>query len=204
MGHRQSQNQQDRKASGTLTPKQQRFVAEYLLDLNATQAAIRAGYSEKTANEQGARLLVNVSIAAAIREGQEKQAERTEITSDWVVEKIRENVERAMQARPVIDEDGKPTGVWVYNGAVANKGLELLGRHTSAFDRPVRLPLAKVSTAADAMRASAIVVAEMAAGRITPAEAQAVSAVLEANRKMVETADIDARLSRIEQRLAKP
>ena len=45
-----------------LTEKQKRFVEEYLIDLNATQAAIRAGYSAKTANEQGARLLVNVSI----------------------------------------------------------------------------------------------------------------------------------------------
>lgn len=45
-----------------LTIKQQRFADEYLIDLNATQAAIRAGYSKKTANEQGARLLVNVSV----------------------------------------------------------------------------------------------------------------------------------------------
>ncbi len=45
---------------GKLTPKQARFVEEYLIDLNATQAAIRAGYSAKTANEQGAQLLVSV------------------------------------------------------------------------------------------------------------------------------------------------
>ena len=45
-----------------MTTKQQRFVEEYLIDLNATQAAIRAGYSAKTANEQGARLLANVSV----------------------------------------------------------------------------------------------------------------------------------------------
>lgn len=49
-----------------MTPKQKRFVEEYLIDLNATQAAIRAGYSPKTANEQGARLLANVSIQSAI------------------------------------------------------------------------------------------------------------------------------------------
>ena len=51
-----------------LTPKQEAFVQEYLIDLNATQAAIRAGYSEKTANEQGSRLLANVKIAKAIAE----------------------------------------------------------------------------------------------------------------------------------------
>ena len=49
-----------------LTAKQELFVAEYLVDLNATQAAIRAGYSEKTANEQSARLLAKVSVQAAV------------------------------------------------------------------------------------------------------------------------------------------
>lgn len=51
-----------------LTAKQQRFCDEYLIDLNATQAAIRAGYSKKTANEQGARLLANVSIQISLKE----------------------------------------------------------------------------------------------------------------------------------------
>lgn len=50
------------KDEWNLNEKQKRFAAEYLIDLNATQAAIRAGYSVKTANEQGSRLLVNVSI----------------------------------------------------------------------------------------------------------------------------------------------
>ena len=68
-----------------LTPKQQRFVDEYLIDLNATQAAIRAGYSPKTANEQGARLLVNVSISAAIKEAQQERQKRTLVTQDDVI-----------------------------------------------------------------------------------------------------------------------
>ena len=49
------------------TPKQQKFCEEYLIDLNATQAAIRAGYSEDTANQQGPRLLVNVGVQAEIQ-----------------------------------------------------------------------------------------------------------------------------------------
>lgn len=68
-----------------LTPKQQLFVDEYLIDLNATQAAIRAGYSPKTANEQGARLLVNVSISQAIKQAQQERQERTHVTQDMVV-----------------------------------------------------------------------------------------------------------------------
>lgn len=71
-----------------LTPKQQRFIEEYLIDLNATRAAIAAGYSEKTANQQGPRLLVNVGIAAAIAEAQEERSERTEITQDMVLREL--------------------------------------------------------------------------------------------------------------------
>jgi phage terminase small subunit len=67
-----------------LTAKQARFVAEYLVDLNATQAAIRAGYSARTANEQAARLLANVSVAAAVAEAQAARGKRTEVTQDRV------------------------------------------------------------------------------------------------------------------------
>jgi len=68
-----------------LTPKQRRFVDEYQIDLNATQAAIRAGYSAKTAEQQGPRLLGNVGVAAAIQAAQTEIRERTEITVDEVV-----------------------------------------------------------------------------------------------------------------------
>ena len=68
-----------------LTPRQASFVAEYLKDLNATQAARRAGYSERTVNRQGPRLLVNVGVAAAIQEAFEERSRRTEITQDRVL-----------------------------------------------------------------------------------------------------------------------
>lgn len=71
-----------------LTPRQERFVAEYLVDLNATQAAIRAGYSPKTANEQAARLLANVSVQAAVHEAQAARQTRTEVTQDQVVTEL--------------------------------------------------------------------------------------------------------------------
>jgi phage terminase small subunit len=69
----------------SLTAKQERFVQEYLIDLNATQAATRAGYSAKTANEQGCRLLTNVSVRSAIEDAQKRRSERTEITQDRVL-----------------------------------------------------------------------------------------------------------------------
>jgi phage terminase small subunit len=72
-------------AKGKLSPKQALFVQEYLVDLNATQAAIRAGYSAKTANEQGSRLLVNVSISEAIHKAQQNRAKRIARTADDVL-----------------------------------------------------------------------------------------------------------------------
>ncbi len=72
-----------------MTPKQKRFVEEYLLDLNATQAATRAGYSAKTANEQGAQLLAKLSIRQAVAEAQAIRSKRTEITQDEVIQGLK-------------------------------------------------------------------------------------------------------------------
>ena len=71
-----------------LTAKRRRFVLEYLIDLNVTQAAIRAGYSPKTAMQQGSWLLSNVDVAAEIRREIAEQEKRTRITADRVLEEI--------------------------------------------------------------------------------------------------------------------
>lgn len=71
-----------------LTPKQETFVREYLIDLNATQAAIRAGYSAKTAEQQGPRLLGNVRVSAAISKAMRERIERTQIDADWVLKRL--------------------------------------------------------------------------------------------------------------------
>ena len=72
-----------------LTPKQARFVQEYLIDLNAAQAAIRAGYSAKTARVIGHENLTKPDIAAAIEKAMAERAERTRLTADWVVDELR-------------------------------------------------------------------------------------------------------------------
>lgn len=129
-------------AGQTLTAKQQRFVEEYLVDLNGTQAAIRAGYSPKTANEQAARLLAHVSVAAAVQAAMDKRSERTEITADYVLSNLAQIVERCLERAPVmvgqgkdrqqlVDEEGRH--VWEFNPAGANKALELLGKHLKLF-----------------------------------------------------------------------
>jgi len=72
-------------ATGKLTVKQKRFIEEYLTDLNATQASIRAGYSKRTARQQGALNMANAAIGAAIAEAMEKRSERTGVTADAVL-----------------------------------------------------------------------------------------------------------------------
>lgn len=71
-----------------LTPKQQRFVDEYLVDLNATQAAIRAGYSEKTAHQIGAETLIKPDVQQAIQSAMKARSQRTQIDQDWVLQRL--------------------------------------------------------------------------------------------------------------------
>lgn len=71
-----------------LTDKQRRFVAEYLLDYNATRAAIRAGYSESTAAEQGARLLRNVKVQTALKEANTQKADELNITRNRILREL--------------------------------------------------------------------------------------------------------------------
>lgn len=71
-----------------LTAKQQRFVDEYLIDLNATKAAIRAGYSANTAEQQASRLLTNVKVRAYLEKRQGERAGRVEITQDMVLREL--------------------------------------------------------------------------------------------------------------------
>lgn len=87
-----------------LSAKQRAFVSEYLVDKNATKAAERAGYSKKTANEQGARLLAKASVKAAVQAALERQEKRTEITADLI---LRELLDIARSdIRELFDEDG--------------------------------------------------------------------------------------------------
>ena len=72
-----------------LTPKQERFVTEYLVDLNATQAALRAGYSPRTAPQQGSRLLKNVDVQAALATKQTHQLQAVEVRIEDVLRDLK-------------------------------------------------------------------------------------------------------------------
>ena len=116
-----------------LNPRRKQFVIEYLIDLNATQAAIRAGYAVSGAGVQGTRLLKNVNIQRAVAEGTRIRAESAELSVEWVLTGLKTVAERCMQALAVLDREGNPTGEYVFNAAGANKAYELIGKHLRMF-----------------------------------------------------------------------
>lgn len=142
-----------------MTDKQIRFCEEYLIDLNATQAAIRAGYSPKTASEQSSRLLTNVKIRARIDEGIAEQSRRTGINADRVVRELARvglvnpadviNTDKVTIKRDASRDDTAAIAtvkVKVSDSEQGssiereikfhdkNKALELLGRHLGMFN----------------------------------------------------------------------
>lgn len=103
-----------------LNSRQARFVEEYLVSLNATDAARLAGYAHP--NAQGPRLLVNGSVQAAVAAGQAARTQRTQVTQDWVVRRLREEAESAGEGS---------------SHSARVRALELLGRHVGMW--PARL-----------------------------------------------------------------
>lgn len=126
-----------------LTPKQQRFVDEYLIDLNATQACIRAGYSEKTARQIGEQNLSKLDIQEAIQQAMNERQARTHIDQDYVINTIVDTIERCKQAKPVLQKNGAPVftenpdgdvvPAYKFDATNVLKGAELLGRHLGMF-----------------------------------------------------------------------
>ncbi|MDR3599383.1 MAG: terminase small subunit [Desulfosporosinus sp.] len=138
-----------------LTAKQERFIQEYLIDLNATQAAIRAGYSPKTANEQGSQLLANISIRAHVDKAIAEQSKRTGINADRVIKELARialvnpadviNFRDATVADGVNRDDSASIAsvkVKYFDGEISEreikmadkiKALELLGKHLGMF-----------------------------------------------------------------------
>ena len=120
-----------------LNSKQQAFAREYCVDRNATQAAIRAGYSAKSAYSQGHELLKHPEVAAAIQEADARHAEAVDITAAGTLQDIARLAQKAEKA-----------GEW----GAALKGRELLGKHLKLFTDKVevsgKLTLAELVEAA--------------------------------------------------------
>lgn len=107
-----------------LTKRQKAFIQEYLVDLNATQAAIRAGYSIKTATKIASENLTKPDVQKAVQAALKAREKRTEVTQDYVIAKLREIVEK--------DASDGPDSELKYANKI--RALELLGKHTGAFD----------------------------------------------------------------------
>ena len=120
-----------------LTEKQERFCLEYIKDLNATQAAIRAGYSERSANNIGPTNLVKPSISARIGELKAEIAESIKIDATWLLQASVDLYNKCMEGEEVKDRDGASMGFAKFHPAGAGKALELIGKHVDvqAFER---------------------------------------------------------------------
>lgn len=124
-----------------LTEKQRNFVNEYMKDMNATAAYLRAGYdcTEGAARRAGSRLLSNVDIQSEIGQRTDKMEKESGISVQWVLEKLTELTERCMQAEPVLDREGNPVGEWKFDSAGANKALDSIGKYYGMFRDKVEL-----------------------------------------------------------------
>lgn len=137
------------KSTG-LTDKQEKFCQEYLIDLNGTQAAIRAGYSEDTAQEIASQNLSKLIIQNRVSELKKGLSEKTGITQEWVLNRFKEISDRCVQAVPVMrfdsvskqmvqateedPETGEMVGLWTFDSSGANKATEMLGKHLGFFE----------------------------------------------------------------------
>ncbi len=141
-----------------LNNRQVIFCKEYLIDLNATQAAIRSGYSERTAYSQGQRLLKHVEISSRIKELKENRADELELDAYWVLKRLKDVSDRSMQVEPVLEFDrgsGKmiETGEYQFDSQGANKSTELIGKHIGMFDPKIGLQKKMLGAQIDKVKA---------------------------------------------------
>ena len=117
-----------------LEEKQKMFCQKYLVDFNGTKAAIKAGYSKKTAAEQASRLLKKVKVQTYLKKLIENRNKRTNITQDDVVADIIKVKDRCMQNEAVLDKEGNETGIYKFDSNGANKALDMLMKHTGGYE----------------------------------------------------------------------
>lgn len=121
-----------------LKDKKKLFADHYLVLLNATEAAVKAGYSEKTAYSQGSRLLKDVEVHAYIEEKQQVRAEKLSVDADWVLKRLMEISDRCMTAEPVVEfnpetRQMEESGEYKFDSTGANRATELIGKHLGMF-----------------------------------------------------------------------
>ena len=117
-----------------LTDKHNRFVDEFMIDMNGAAAYLRAGYNcnEATARANASRLLANANISAEIAKRQQKLQEDTGISVQWVLNNLKYLAERCMTPEPLEDKEGNIIE-WRFDSSGANKALESIGKHLGMF-----------------------------------------------------------------------
>jgi phage terminase small subunit len=132
-----------------MTQKQELFIAEYLIDMNATKAAIRAGYSSKTACEQGSRLLANVQVSAAIAQAQAKRFQKLEITAEKVLQELAKL--GFFDPRKLFNADGSPKPLHELDDATASAvaGFEVIELFEGTGDQKKSVGIMKKFRLAD-------------------------------------------------------
>lgn len=131
-----------------LTPKQQRFVSEYLKTGNAGEAARRAGYSEKYAAQNADKLLKSTNVARAIEKGQERRNDRLELEEDFELKKAIQLLDMCMRPEKVYRMDGKPKKdidgnyVMQFDSKGANMALQTIAKIRGKFVQKVQVGFA--------------------------------------------------------------
>lgn len=141
-----------------LNDKQEMFCKEYLVDLNKTQAAIRAGYSEKTASATASRLLKNVNVLARVKELKDNRADELELDAYWVLKRLKDISDRSMQAEPVmiydhVEGEMVETGEYEFDSTGANKATELIGKHIGMFDPKLKIQMDMLTAQTEKVKA---------------------------------------------------
>jgi phage terminase small subunit len=116
--------------------RHERFAKHIVAGNTAAESYRHAGFkcgTESSVYSSASKLQRHPQVAQRIAELKERAAQRTVVDRSYVLDKLRENMERAMQAEPVRGPDGKERGEYQYAGAVANRALELLGKELGMF-----------------------------------------------------------------------
>lgn len=209
-----------------MTPKQEAFIREYLIDRNATQAAIRAGYSAKTASAIGDENLRKPEIRAAIDAAMAKVANRAEVTAERI---LRERARLAFfDPRKLLDAEGNPvplqeldddtaaaiagldvatqvsdsgtvrTTVRRYRLASKEPSLAALEKRLGLDQKAIRFSLPVISDAASCSQAQAAIAKAVAASELLASEGKALSDLVENQRRAIETTELEARIAALE------
>lgn len=122
-------------------PRQKLFVKHYCVTRNLTEAAVLAGYDPKWASRIGWALMRKPHIRAEVDAHLEKISEKVDLDLEHLVEDLVEIKAKCMQAEPVVDANGQPTGEWKFDSRGAIKAIELIGRYLKLLDKENTLNL---------------------------------------------------------------